>query len=621
MLIAVCAAATLLLILNDREGLGRQGKQGPVRLVALGDVTEFSTRDATNSLSFIKRGQTWFMRRPIKSRADSGKIEQLLERLENLRREETITLEQRVHRGLALDDYGLVEPRVRILVRHSLGLTELLVGNDSPLGDRLYVKLKGSENVLSTSPDILALGPGEVHTYRDRFVMPGSPVHTTRIELHRAGDSFVRAVREQGEWRLQAPVKDWADSRRLEQLLNALYALQVETFVWDPEIVEPGDGDGVGATLAGDAPPRVETYGLAADEASARVQVWQNGSLVNSEILFGKVTGPEATTIYAKRREIESVYAVDMRILDLLSVDVATLRSRDIFRVAPADVRYLSVQQGESRLIVSRDDDGQWQIEEPGKWRADQKVVDDLVLALSKWRTAAFIDSNTSSNMMTQLQPPHCVIRLSRSIPGGEENTKPETVTAGVLDERSGSIWIGRWQDNDTHVPLRVNGEQGLRLVPIEAVHRLAADPTDALVYRQRKMLSIPPSAVKRISLETGGLSQTIVLDDAGAWIAAKGTNVVNQQAVQDVLFFAADMRADRIVALVTNDLSAYGLDAAHTTLTFGLSGEAGIQKTLLMGATTGDNGIYSMVQGQDVVFVLPAPLSASLASGLLEEE
>jgi hypothetical protein len=620
MLLAVCTAATLLLILEDRQGSGNRGADGSVPLLAIGDVTEFSIRDTTNRLSFIKRGQTWFVRHPLKSRAESGKIEQMLERLEGLQRMETITSEQRAHRGLALVDYGLVAPRLNIFVRHSLGLTELMVGNSSPLGDRLYVQLEGDSSVLSTSQGLLELVPGSVDTYRDRIVMRGSFAHTSRIELHRAGGSFVRAVRDQGVWRLQAPVKDWADSRQIELLLKALYGLQIEAFVWDPEPSDPETVERVGVDLPGDATPRVETYGLAADEASARVQVWQDGTLVNSEILFGKATGPEAATIYAKRREIESVYAVDERILDLLSVDVDTLRSHDIFRVAPAEVRYFSVQQGENELVIEKHGEGQWKIEEPAKWQADQQVVDDMILSLSKWRTEAFVDGDTSSNMTARLDPPHCIVRLTA--PVREKGAEPELEASPVRGGQGGSVAIGRWQNNDTHVPLRVDGDETLRLVPVALVRALASNPTDALIYRQRRMLAIPPAGVKRITFAARDLSESITQDEAGLWLAADSTNVVNVAAVHDILFFVADMRADRIEALATNDLSKYGLDSPRSTLTFGLSGQAGIQKTLLLGsATAEDDGIYSMVQGQDVVFVLSAPLVDRLTAGLLEKE
>ncbi len=366
--------------------------------------------------------------------------------------------------------------------------------------------------------------------------------------------------------------------------------------------------------------PRVETYGLASDEARARVQVWREGDLVESEIIFGKSTGPDSAEVYAKRREIESVYAVDARILDLLSVDVDALRSRDIFRLSPSAVKQFSVFRGEHKLIVSRAEAGEWQISEPGKWPADRQVVEDTILALSKWRAAAFIEATDASNMVAQLEPPHCVIHLSASAAGPDDRSGGDSTDESEAPV-PGKVSIGRWKDGDTHVPLRLDGDTTLRLVPLELIRSVATSPTDALVYRKRRMLSIPPAGVKRIALESGSLSQAVIQDETGTWVAENATNAVSEETIRDILFFAADMRADRIEALATNDLSAYGLDDARATLTLGLSGQAGIQKTVMLGAPAGEKGVYSMVQGQDLVFVLPVLLGDRLFSGLLNEE
>ena len=55
-------------------------------------------------------------------------------------------------------------------------------------------------------------------------------------------------------------------------------------------------------------------------------------------------------------------------------------------------------------------------------------------------------------------------------------------------------------------------------------------------------------------------------------------------------------------------------------TLTFGLRGEIGIQKSILIGAPSGTNGVYSMIQGQDMVFVLPKTTVDILTNDFLEE-
>ena len=53
--------------------------------------------------------------------------------------------------------------------------------------------------------------------------------------------------------------------------------------------------------------------------------------------------------------------------------------------------------------------------------------------------------------------------------------------------------------------------------------------------------------------------------------------------------------------------------------MTFGLTGASGIQKTVLLGGPCGTNGVYSMIQGQDVVFVLKQEMAQALSRPLVE--
>ncbi|MDP2989429.1 MAG: DUF4340 domain-containing protein, partial [Kiritimatiellota bacterium] len=56
-----------------------------------------------------------------------------------------------------------------------------------------------------------------------------------------------------------------------------------------------------------------------------------------------------------------------------------------------------------------------------------------------------------------------------------------------------------------------------------------------------------------------------------------------------------------------------YGLKDPRGSLTFILSGQEGIQKTLVLGEASEDLGVYATVQGQEMVFILPKALADQL--------
>ena len=61
------------------------------------------------------------------------------------------------------------------------------------------------------------------------------------------------------------------------------------------------------------------------------------------------------------------------------------------------------------------------------------------------------------------------------------------------------------------------------------------------------------------------------------------------------------------------SDLGVYGLKDPRGSITFSLSGQEGIQKTLILGEASEDLGVYAKVQGQETVFILPKTLADQL--------
>ena len=73
-------------------------------------------------------------------------------------------------------------------------------------------------------------------------------------------------------------------------------------------------------------------------------------------------------------------------------------------------------------------------------------------------------------------------------------------------------------------------------------------------------------------------------------------------------------MRALRIESDNVKKIEAYGLDQVTISITFGLSGKEGIQKTVQLGFRAGTDGIYARIQGEDTVFVISTELASNLS-------
>ena len=573
-------------------------------------VTELTIEDEAIWVTCKKLGEEWFMDSPIRCRADRGSIDYILSSMAKLTRQETITVEQRTRRGLDLVDYGLAEPRASFALQHSLGQYTLLVGHDSPLGDQTYVKIATAPDVIAITNSILEFVPSEVDALRDRLLFHGSPDRVVRIEMRREGKGFVRLIRADGGWEMHEPIQALADVARVNALLDDLYAVRIKSFVWDPED-------------AGDDKPRVESYGLAPDEAMAHIQIWQEGQLEGRELSIGTVDSAQSNVVYVKLSELEFVYSVHAQDLDFLAVAVDGLRNRDVVRLKASDIGYVSISKGEEELVLNKKNDGAWFVETPVRWEADQETIEDLVLQLTQWQAGGFVEHPEATNFMAGFEDPYCVLNVRHKEPtvsvedGDNESEHP----GDGGDENSVTLTIGQWESGAEHAPVQIEGERGICLVALDAIRLPGDDPTNPLAYRRRGVLSIPPLAVKRISLEQNGNARTAIKNESGIWISESGTNKIDSDSIDDILINVSNLRALRFEAQNPKEFAAFGLNPPVVTLTLGLSGQRGIQKTILFGFRSRTDGIYSMIQGQDIAFVLPTVVADLLTKSFVEKD
>lgn len=219
------------------------------------------------------------------------------------------------------------------------------------------------------------------------------------------------------------------------------------------------------------------------------------------------------------------------------------------------------------------------------------------------------------------LSQPGYIVQILESCPEPTgENEKPEVSTDTSAGEKNRAknkqnrLWIGTPLAGKETVFMKFEDEFPVFEVSTTMINGFGADPTDPLVYRDLTMLALPPANIKRISLLKDRKEQTIARDESWAWVpVVPATNQVNQKAVENILSIVSNMRALRIESHNLENLAAFGLDRSEVTLTFGLIGEKEIQKSLILGFRSKTDGIYAIVHGQDVVFVLEKVLRYQL--------
>jgi len=596
----------------------RLALEGSVLDVDLLHVDSLVVQHDDVEIAIDRRGDEWWIVRPIEARADEAKITRLLSASEALVCAETITRDQRQHRALSLGDYGLDLPSTSVTYRTPLGTRRLLIGHDARLGAQTYVRIDGESDVMLAEGELRAALPESLESLRDRMLLHGQAARVTRLEIERPDGGFVQLLRGAEGWSLQQPLREPADALVVNALLDALFSARIEQFVWDPPVgVVPVAAD---ATPVVDAPAApVESYGLAADTAPARLRIWLAGNELGHELTFGKAVEAESSVVYAMFTESGAVFTLDAGLLEKCHLPVDDLRSRALVRLDPGRIRYLAVQKGDRKLTLGFTPNDGWSILEPIQWPADRETMTGVLRTLTEARIQSFIDTSVTNPPPAAEDTAALHVTLDTTYPpqtagSGEEGSAPMAKT-----ERD----VGRCElvavENgvDDQMLVEIVGRPGRFHVRRDALVFLPEAAALPFAFFDRTVLAVSPDSVQRIVVHRGDREQVLERDAEGTWTTPDDSaGQPDALILSDVLFRVSNLRAVRVADQQPKELVVYGLDQTGTSLTIGLTGSDAIQKTILIGSPAGDLGRYAMIQGQEVVFIL----SHAVADGLLRD-
>jgi len=575
----------------------------PLLRFSSGTVTQLAITVGDVAIDCVRRDGQWLLTQPMEARADESRIRRMLEALDNIRIRETLSPERLVERGLTLASFGLETPRARLLVGNESRVDEILIGDESPLGDLVYFKFKGGTDVIGVSCKLSDILPVDLDSVRDHSVFPAGLKRVTRVELKHPG-GFVQLALRDGQWRIQQPIDARGDQRRVEQLLQSLMALKIESF-------------GVAET-----PSDPAVYGLTADEALMQITLTHEGGGAPLVLTVGKARQDLPTLVYARISDVSSICSINREVLALQAIKVESLRDRRLCNADPAAVVSIQLREGDSKLVLEKNEKIGWLISDPFRFKADDKAVGGLLKAICNLKTAESAAGGTTNMPVGLPSSLPCRLALSTVLPSGLTTNQlilaPEAFNWGYR--------FSHPSPNGSNNLIYCEETKSLTEVQPHELSTVwpASQPTlslgDPRPYMDCRMFEITADQVRRITLARNGREETVTVGSDGVWLVdSPPDGQIVKGAIPEWLGFAASLRADRIENMNATNVLAYGIDEASPRITFGLTGTSGIQKTVLIGGVCGTNGVYAMIQGQDVVYVLKKELAQALSHSLVK--
>lgn len=333
---------------------------------------EIRAPDRGFALELDPTNRLWHLVRPMRARADNPRLQALLQALRNLRVQRFVTDDP----AADLEPLGLKPPQWEIAFQQGTNDLRVLQLGSSPTNatELLHARRLGSPTVVLVPRASVALLRGSFEDFRDRRLLSFPPVTAERIEVQ-AEDRFALERGTNALWRLVEPTPAPADRDLMREFLATLGDIEAVKFVKD--VVTDYTPYGLAQ------PSRRYLLSRPVNTPAGRT----NALLVQLE--FGATN--EDQTVFARRTDESSVYAVPLASVRALPRAAFQVRDRRIWNFAPTNVTGIVVKlRGQSHRL-ERNPAGDWKPAPGSQGVVNSLAVEEMLRLLGSLAADAWV--------------------------------------------------------------------------------------------------------------------------------------------------------------------------------------------------------------------------------------
>src|SRR5881398_312035 len=439
----------------------------------LTDVTTAQVRRITlqtpaGEMALEKKGDHWDILKPLRARADDGKVGDLISQITSARIQQFVA----VDRG-DLRPYGLAEPRgsitlydqeqkkdqkvelgesIKVFGREDKGQTLQIGSVPEKEKDQVYVRFapRGSVYTLpKKTEELLNTKPADL---RDNHLVRIDTNILDRITIDVPGKGKTVLGRKDGNWTIAGRNNAPADSRAIRRLIDTLQNERVTRFVEDVASNLPKYGL--------DKPTIQLTFSSFASENTAESKA---GEQPFAALAFGKAEGDN---VYARLADEPFVVAVRRGLVDQISPDPLQWQDLSIFKFKPEQIHRLSVT-AENELSLERDQRNQWHWLK-GSGQINEANLRSLLNTLSALHAVRWLRGTTPQHGFDK---PQLVLAFTTS----PDNKASHKLTIGA--QNNDGTWCARVDSREGTFAISNSDLNTLRL-PLEAQATASPPPT-----------------------------------------------------------------------------------------------------------------------------------------------
>lgn len=315
----------------------------------------------------------WLLTRPLTYPAEGAAVDALIQALREVKGDSPLGAEELRSRRHPEKEFGLDPPRFSILLQEGEDVTQVLIGNLTPLRDQVFVQVVGLPGIYLADTGILRLIPHAAADWRSGLLMPGlKSLSFDRLVLtNRAGQWTLELQADPAtrQWRLTAPLPARADSTKINALLDKLRDQRVSGFVSD------------------DPKADLDAYGLQPPALSLALA---RGTNTVALIQLGRSATNAPGLIYVRNARLNAVLAAPAEPLAPWDAPVDEFRDRHLVNLPPELVDEIEVR-GPENFTLQRVTNSVWRVAGTNGFAADPALMEDFLDNLGSLEVAEFV--------------------------------------------------------------------------------------------------------------------------------------------------------------------------------------------------------------------------------------
>ncbi len=527
-------------------------------------------QNGDDRIELHREAGNWRLTAPVKDQADSAAVDNLISDIELWRKDALIPAREATTEKGRLNEYGLVQPKLRLRLIGPKMPPEILFGKDAALEGKMYVRLADSKDVLIASQSVRADISKKPDDFRDRKLTDITTAQVTRAILKSPAGEIDLAKKNE-HWEIVKPLQARGDDQKIGDLLAQVTNARIQQFVAD----DRGD---------------LHAYGLS--EPRGSITIYGADNKEGRTIQIGSADEKIKDAVYARSLPRHAVYALPKKTEEILNVRPNDLRDRHLVRIDTNNLDRINIEAtGEPKIVLARKGDN-WTIASRNNQPANSDEVRRLIETLNDQQVTQFVaDTATELPKYGLDQPP---LRLTFSSFASENTAETAAGEHPFL-----TLSFGKTEGSDVYS--RVGEEPFIVAVNHELLDKIWADP---LQWQELAIFKFKPNEIHRLSRVTDH-EESLVRNGPRDWKWIKGEGRIDTADLESLLNTLAALRAVRWVGATT---PAHGFDKPQLVVTFTTSPDDKTLHKLTIGRRTDDGMWFAKADGRDGTFVVSNP-------------